>query len=377
MPSWLRIIAWPLLLSAFAASIYISRIHQEMIDFEVYRQAAGRALGAENLYRPTDGHYQYKYLPAFALAMAPVAIVEGRAARLAWFAVSFGLLCLFVRWSAQNVPEKRLSDAVLMGFAVLFMSKFYAHELNLGQSNLLLGVTLLGALLAAESGSPVTAGALVAIGVFVKPYALILVPWLWVVAGARGVVAFGLVTTTGLLLPALVYGWRGNLDQLAGWYRTVTETSGPNLLVKENISFGTMWARWIGAGSTAAHLGLVTGGASAALVGAMVLRRRTVREPSFLEFGVLMLLIPLISPQGWEYVLLLATPAVLILVDRWREVSRLWQAITALALAGMSFTLYDLLGARLYTQMMNRNIIDICACTLVIALVHLRWKRLA
>jgi hypothetical protein len=48
-------------------------------------------------------------------------------------------------------------------------------------------------------------------------------------------------------------------------------------------------------------------------------RRRTVREPAYLEFGLLMLLIPLLSPQGWDYVLLVATPAVMILVDRWRE----------------------------------------------------------
>jgi hypothetical protein len=287
------------------------------------------------------------------------------------------LLCLFIRWSAQNVPEKRLSDVALMGFAVLFMSKFYAHELNLGQTNLLLGVTSLGALLAAEAGSPIAAGVLVAVGVFVKPYALILVPWLWVVAGLQGLFAFGLVTTAGLFLPAMAYGWRGNLDQLAGWYRTVTVTSAPNLLVKENISFGTMWARWIGATPLAANLGLATTAAAGALATVMVLRRRTVREPAYLEFGLLMLLIPLISPQGWEYVLLLATPAVLILVDRWREVGRLWQAATAIALAGMSFTLYDLLGPRLYTEMMKRNIVGICACTLVVALAHLRWKRLA
>ena len=44
-----------------------------MVDFEVYRTAAARALDAEPLYRADDGHYQFKYLPAFALAMAPFA----------------------------------------------------------------------------------------------------------------------------------------------------------------------------------------------------------------------------------------------------------------------------------------------------------------
>ena len=30
-----------------------------------------RFLAHENLYRPDDGHYQFKYLPAFAPLMAP------------------------------------------------------------------------------------------------------------------------------------------------------------------------------------------------------------------------------------------------------------------------------------------------------------------
>ena len=52
----------------------------------------------------------------------------------------------------------------------------------------------------------------------------------------------------------LVYGWTGNLDLLAAWFRTVTETTAPNLLVADNISLAAMWAKWIGAGPLAAAL---------------------------------------------------------------------------------------------------------------------------
>src|SRR5580765_1853776 len=121
MPAWLKWLAWPLLLAALASTIYVVRIHQEMVDFEVYRQAAGRAMHAENLYRPEDGHYQYKYLPPFAFAMAPFAMPADAYARLVWYAISWGLLCLFVRWSAEAVPEKRLGVKALVWIAVLFM----------------------------------------------------------------------------------------------------------------------------------------------------------------------------------------------------------------------------------------------------------------
>jgi len=374
--SWLKWLAWPLLIASFAVTIYIVRIHQEMVDFEVYRQAAGRALHAENLYRPEDGHYQYKYLPAFAFAMAPFAEVEDRTARLVWYALSFGLLCAFLRWSAQAVPERRLRAGMLMAFAIVLLGRFYGRELNLGQSNILFGFTLMGALLAAEAGARRLAGVLVAAGVFVKPYALILLPWLWLTAGAPGVMAFASVLLIGLALPALVYGWTGNLDQIAGWYRTVTDTSAPNLLVKENISFATGWAKWIGVGALAERLAVVTSAAALVVAGFVMARRRTVREPAYLEFGLLMLLIPLVSPQGWDYVLLISTPAVMLLVDRWRETSGLWRTVSAFALFGIGFTIYDVLRRQLYFWTMRVSLLTICVALLVAALVNLRLRRL-
>ena len=86
---------------------------------------------------------------------------------------------------------------------------------------------------------------------FVKPYALVLLPWLAWTAGWRALVVFGLVLAAGLLLPAATYGWNGNLTLLHEWYRTVTDTTGPNLLGAETISFASMWAKWLGPGPTA------------------------------------------------------------------------------------------------------------------------------
>jgi len=375
--SWLKWIAWPLLIASFAVTIYVVRIHQEMADFEVYRQAAGRALHAENLYRPEDGHYQYKYLPAFAFAMTPFAVIEDRTARLGWYALSFGLLCALIRFSAEAVPERRVRAGVLMAFAIVLVGRFYGRELNLGQTNILFGFTLMAALLAAEAGARRLAGVLVAVGVFVKPYALILLPWLWLAAGASGVAACGAALVAGLLLPALAYGWTGNLDQIAGWYRTVTDTSAPNLLAKENISFATGWAKWIGVGPLATQLAVVSSAAALLVAGFAMSRRRNVREPAYLEFGLLMLLIPLVSPQGWDYVLLIATPAAMLLVDRWREMTMAWRILTAAALVAIGFTIIDLLGKPIYNWTTRVSLLTMCATVLVAALTNLRVRRLA
>src|SRR4051812_45157902 len=105
--STLRPIVLPLVLAILAIVAYNKKIRHEMVDFGVYRQAATRTLHAEPLYRLDDGHYQFKYLPAFALAMTPFAATDPDTAKMVWFALSFGLLAAFVRWSVVGVPERR------------------------------------------------------------------------------------------------------------------------------------------------------------------------------------------------------------------------------------------------------------------------------
>jgi hypothetical protein len=185
------------------------------------------------------------------------------------------------------------------------------------------------------------------------------------------------VLVAGLALPAAVYGWTGNLDQMAAWYRTVTTTTAPNLLIPENVSLATMWAKWIGPGLAATRLAVLTIAALVALTLWVVVQRRRAREPSYLEFGLLMLLVPLISPQGWDYVLLLAMPAILCLADRWRDLALPWRAGVAAGIGLMSFTIFDLVGRWLYTHLMAINIISVSAIALAVGLAHLRWRSLA
>jgi hypothetical protein len=232
-------------------------------------------------------------------------------------------------------------------------------------------------LLAEQVDQRTAAGALVALGVFVKPYALILVPWLALVAGSAGLLAAGAVLLAGLALPILRYGWQGNVDLLVGWYRTVTDTTEPNLLVPENISVATMWAKWLEPGSTATVLALATALALVALAVVVMMKRRRVQDPGYLEFGLLMLLVPLLSPQGWDYVLVLAFPAVLCVLDRWPDLSRPWRAFTVTTIAFMSFTIFDLLGRAVYTELMALSVVSVAVIGLIVCLAHLRWRALA
>ena len=133
-----------LALIVLAVVVYNTRVRHEMIDFITWRQAAVRALDAEPLYRPEDGHYQFKYFPMFAVMMAPFGVVDQDTGKMLWFAIEVGLLAALLRWSIAALPERRLSQGTLLVFAIVLMAKFYAHELLLGQTNLLLGALLAG-----------------------------------------------------------------------------------------------------------------------------------------------------------------------------------------------------------------------------------------
>jgi hypothetical protein len=367
----------PVLLIAVAGILYQSKIRREMVDFGVYRDAAVRARAAEPLYRAADGHYQFKYLPAFAMAMRPFALLDADAAKTIWFAMSMGLLTAYVRWSVRALPSRRRSERTLIWLTVLLMAKFYGHELTLGQTNVLLGSLLVAALLAAQIDQPVLSGALIGAAAFVKPYALVLLPWLGFTCGFAAAGAGLAVVAAGLILPAAAYGWTGNLDLLSAWFRTVTASTAPNLLGNDNISLAAMWAKWVGPGTTASVLAAGSGAAALGLAVAVWLRRRGVDGADYLEFALLMLLIPLLSPQGWDYVLLLATPAVICLMDRWPELGRGWRVFAGAALALMSFTIFDLMGRDLYGRFMALSIVSVAALGLAATLAHLRWKAIA
>ncbi|HEX2342274.1 MAG TPA: glycosyltransferase family 87 protein [Vicinamibacterales bacterium] len=380
MPSRPRSLVQPILVLLMVAAAGYAAVrfkHSELIDFAVPRTAAARFLAAEPLYRPEDGHYQYKYLPAFAPLMVPFTWVSKEVAEFTWFALTVAMAWAFVRLSLAALPDRRRAPQPLVWLTLLLTGKFLVKELALGQFNLPLALLLLSAVIAAQHGEEFWAGASVAAGVFVKPYALVLVPWLAWTLGWRPFVPFGLVLAAGLLLPAASYGWNGNLTLLHEWYRTVATTTEPNLLSPDNMSFASMWAKWIRPGPAAEGLALASA-VGAVVVGLFVMsRRRHVAEPNYLEGAYFFTLVPLLSPQGWDYVLVLALPAYMCLVDRWRDLSPAWRATALMGFFLTSFLIFDLLRRPLYMLLLQLAAASLGAVLVAACLVYLRWRAVA
>ena len=173
------------------------------------------------------------------------------------------------------------------------------------------------------------------------------------------------------------YGWSGNLWLLREWYRTVSETTRPNLLAAENVSFASLWAKWLAPGATASALAALSAITAVAAGLAAIARRRAVNEPNYLEGAYFLVLVPLLSPQGWDYVLLIALPAYVLILDRWAEMPHSWRFTAALALFLTSFTVFDLLRRTLYTQSMLLGVVSIGAVLMAVCLLQLRWRAAA
>lgn len=362
---------------ALLAGVFVSRAASRMPDFEVYWQAGARAAAAEPLYRTEDEHYQLKYLPAFAVLAMPVALIPLPAAKALWFTLSVVLIGVLLALSLRLLPSLRKPAWLLVLLTCLAMAKFYGHELVLGQVNLLFAVVVLAAVHLEIRGRGFAAGLLVAVAIVVKPYAVIFLPWLWARRSRRAVAGAGAGLVLVLLLPAVIYGAAGALQLHREWWRTVTASTAPNLLNADNVSLAAMYAKWLGPGEAAAWLAAATGVLLLALAAFAILRRTGIPSSTGLEAALLLTLVPLLSPQGWDYVFLISTPAVMYLINYERLLPPAARGATIAALCIIGFSLYDVMGRQAYAAFMALSAISVCYLVVTGALVTLRVRRLA
>jgi len=304
-------------------------------------------------------------------------MVPLEAAKAAWFGLSACLMLALLWLSVAAMPELRRPAPLLLVLTFLAMAKFYAHELVLGQVNLLFGAIVVLAIVWLRQGRGAAAGLLFAIAVVVKPYAVIFAPWLATRPRRTAFLSMAAGMIVLLLLPAVRYGWQGNLHLLIDWWQTVTTTTAPNLANPDNVSLGAMYTKWLGPDSPARILAVVTAAALLLLMCVVVAGRGALRATDTLEASILLLLIPLLSPQGWDYVFLIGTPAVMLLINDSALLAREVRIAAIAAIAIVALTIYDLVGRGAYAMFMQLSIVTLCVIVEIVALATLRFRRAA
>jgi hypothetical protein len=122
--------------------------------------------------------------------------------------------------------------------------------------------------------------------------------------------------------------------------------------------------------------GLAIAAAVATLAAAAVvfINRRGVRAPAYLEFAFLLLVIPLLTPQGWDYMLLLGTPAIALVLDRWQLLAAPLRLAVAAALVAIALPMREVLGLAATVAVMMTGVVTLAAVVLAAAVVRLRLE---
>ena len=138
-----------------------------------------------------------------------------------------------------------------------------------------------------------------------------------------------------------------------------------------------MLFRSVGPGELSARLAFATAVVLLLVAAIVFAYRRGIGFPEGLEGGLLLTLMPLLSPQGWDYVFLIATPAIVYLANYNDRLPRGFRILTNLAIATIGLSLFDLMGRTAYYAFMRLSIISLCFFVVIAAVAMLRFRKVA
>lgn len=338
-----------------------------VVDFEVYHRAAGRLWQSEDLYRPGelseggDGHFRYKYAPTAALYFLPLAALPLKAAGILYWLLLSGVLVALLHALVRHafprqyaIPAYRLPLIPLLAAGAVGVH--IELELHLGQVNLLLAYAYMALFMGyAEQKPHRWLSLLWAATLFVKPYALVFLPYfIWY---RQGRLLQGLVFWTIILAlaPLLFYGdWELWREQHRAWgQELLIQLQSKQTLNAEGVhtifSLAVRYTplRWLPIdqaawGKALVQLGILSG---TALSWYYALRRHPfgMRSGQLLHGMLLTAWIPLLA-QTDKNAYIFALPAVVALLLYWRSLAFGWKLTAALSIFLCGFNIRDLWG---------------------------------
>jgi hypothetical protein len=372
-----------LLGAGLLAALFVFRVRFDMEDFAVNHTAAHRMLVGETIYRIEDEHWQFKYMPAAALIYAPLTLIDRTPAMVVWFLITAGSCVGLAVLSRKLLPGELGRNRWAAWLPSLILLRFYLREIELGQINALVTLVLtLSILLSVRPSSApcprrrVMSGILWGAAVALKPYSLIFLPYFAVKGRWRSLLGGLGVLGAAFLAPALFFGWQGNLIVHGEWISTLSQSTPRLFTSQDNISLWALFAKWTGEGPAATGLAAGAVGALALLFLAVVIRGRGLDRAESLEGSLLLALVPLVSPLGWDYTLLMAAAGLTCLVWGFEDFPRWARWVLAVDFCIIGLSLYDIMGRSLYTAFMRLSVPTICFLIVAAALASMRFRRI-
>ena len=376
-------LVWIIAVVALSAGLFVLKINRDMVDFGVNYAAGERLIHGETIYRTSDEHYQFKYAPFCAMIYAPLAMLPPTAARIIWYvlvlAATAGLLLSTYRLLGPKDPRGARTATIL---AALVLAKFFLREVQLGQINAIITALLFIMVInlvrdeeKRSKGRSVLAGLLWGLATALKPYALIFLPYFLLKRRWNILWPALLVLGVSLFAPSAYYGFNGNILVHEEWISSLSRSTPALLDSQDNVSLLAMLTKWTrDTGLAQLSYGIILLGLILTVY--MFIRRgRTQPAPAMPEAALLLLLIPLISPLGWDYTFISSVLAVALVFRHLPSFPKIVQAGLILNFAVIGLSLYDLMGRKAYAAFMSASVLTLNFLLLVVVLVVLRWKR--
>lgn len=363
--------------------VFSIRIKDEMVDFEVNYKAGKRLSSGETLYRIEDGHYQFKYSPFSALLYVPLSFIPLSTAKAIWYVVII-LSSLFLILLCRNLCHIQHRSFLYTLFPLLILARYFLRELQLGQINSFISMLLVlmtWTLISEEkksvaSHSACWGGAIWGLASALKPYALIFLPYFILKKKWKSLLSGLIFLVFSLIVPSFFYGFRGNTRTLKQWISSLS-LSTPSLLdSQDNISFLGILMKWTGNQKFSLLVFAIGVSLLAILFLILVLKGKGKKEALLLDCSILLVLIPLISPLGWDYTLLMSILGIMICVVHFFDYPKFWRGFLILNFSIVTFSLYDILGREFYARFMSWSVITINFLILIGYLAFLRWRGL-
>ena len=372
-----KIIIFVLIFLSFLL-LFIFKIKNEMTDFEVCYRAGKRILAGENLYRLSDGHEQFKYLPFFAYLFIPFVFLPLSLAKAIWYFIVIFTYFFSLYFSYCLLPEKRKKAWVLISLTFLILAKFYGRELQLGQINCLIIFLLLLMLIKIFENKEILAGFLWAFTLPIKLYALIFLPYFIIKKKFKVILWGSIFFLIILFLPSIQYGIRGNIKLLTTWKHNLSITTPSLLGVYDNASIYALLIKWFDGREILIKILLILIFFILAFLMIYAMKigsEKRIQKPEILESSILFILIPLLSPLGWYYNYLYSILGIMILINYFELFPRILKYLLIFNLFLIGGTLYEILGKELFRLYTRLSIVTINYLSTIGFLVYLRFKK--
>ena len=364
--------------------LFIFKVREEMVDFEVNFQAAQRLQLGETLYRLADEHYQFKYMPISSFIYLPLTLLPLDLAKAFWFFFIISSSVCLVVLSNKLVDPKSNSYGLLSLLPSLVLAKFFLREIQLGQINSIVTLILIAMtwMLAEDNNknrirNETLSGLSWGLAIALKPYALIFFPYFLLKKKWRSLAyACGLLAVA-FLVPSSYYGIKGNITVHQEWISTFFKSTPTFLTTQDNVSIFAFFSKWI----SHQNLSLLFTGLTLSLLALLILflifKGKSLHRAPVLECSVLLICIPLVSPLGWDYTFLMSLLGITIVLRQFQSYTFFWKIILIVNLCIISLSLYDLMGRETYSLFMSWSVLTVNFLFLIGYLSFLRIKRIA